>query len=551
MLAKHGLITAALSLTCTALLFAQSAPPPPQSQAVPTAQAGAPAVHVTTRIVQVRVTVHDKDGNPVTGLTKDDFTLLDQGQRQQITSFTEQVNRVIVNSAAAAPNQFTNRFEQGSQPPLTVVVLDVYNGGHWDMFNCPPNCAVGPMFRAVEKFIRQMQPQDRVALYVLSNQLYLLQDFTSDPGALQRAALRGKEYILGPGAYPPSQTDPIDMSHHTMDAMHEIADRIARVPGRKNLIWLSHGFALGGRHGIISNEIMDKSAKTLGNDDLPLFAIDAIGIPVPGASVHVPLEVEKNFSADIPTPASADGNYGFRATEGGSPGSFGGLRNLATMSGGNSIHNTNDLAGAIRRVIDGFPATYLLSYYPDHNKWNGEFREIKVKVNRPGVEVRSRSGYYAVADASSDSQREAQKVSDAIHGPLESTDLGFDVQADGAEVAGARQLKVKVTLDAGQLRFQQQSGRWTDNLSEIWVQFDVEGKQVGRNLKTINLKPSDDEHTKLLHDGLNISETVPVENNAVEVRLILRDAGNGAIGSVIIPLSRLFPTTLVQPEAKK
>ena len=117
-------------------------------------------------------------------------------------------------------------------------------------------------------------------------------------------------------------------------------------------------------------------------------------------------------------------------------------------------------------MVDASGDTYVLGYYPDHNKWNGEFREINVKVNRPGVEVHSRKGYYAVADTASVPEITAQKLSDAMKSPLEATDLGFDVQADGVMVAGARQVKVKITLDANQLRFQQQGEQWTDTLSE-------------------------------------------------------------------------------------
>jgi hypothetical protein len=228
-------------------------------------------------------------------------------------------------------------------------------------------------------------------------------------------------------------------------------------------------------------------------------------------------------------------------------------KSLAELSGGRAYENTNDFSGAIRKVIDDSASTYILSYYPDHNKWNGEFREIKVKVNRPGLtglEVRARKGYFATTDTASAQEKDAQKLADAIRSPLESTDLGFDVQADGVELAGVRQLKVKITLDTNQLRFQQQGGRWIDNITEYWAQFNSEGQQLDTHSQTINLKPSQDAYKQLLQQGLSFSETVMIDSNAAEVRLIFRDAGNGAIGSVIIPLYRLFapaPTTPAKP----
>ncbi|HEY4836963.1 MAG TPA: VWA domain-containing protein [Candidatus Acidoferrales bacterium] len=555
---KHLFICAIICVSSVAFAFAQSVPPPPPP-ALPTPSAQS-AVHVTTRIVQVSVTIHDKDGRPVTGLTKDDFTLLDEGQRQQIASFSEQTNHITTTAATLAPNLFTNRFEQRAtaQPPLTVIVLDAFNTRYLDYrMPCPPPppymvCfhTVDAIFTQVEKFVAQMQPQDRVALYELTiDKLYLLQDFTSDPVALQQAVIRGKEYV--PVSFPPSRVNAADMGAYTMDAMHTIADRLAKIPGRKNFVWLSTGFPPS---RLIEQGKTDETAKALGNADLPLSAIDARGL--------VPLFYGqmaggggggggKVDGAGLTTPAQAAGEYGLSAIAGRIPGlhDFDFTKDLAETSGGSAFYDTNDFAGVIRKVIDDSASTYILGYYPDHNKWNGEFREIKVRVNRPGLEVRARKGYYAIADTASATERDSQKLADAIKSPLESTDLGFDIQADGFDVAGVRQLKVKITLDANQLRFQQQTDRWTDNISEVWAELDAEGKQVGEISKTIELNRTQDEYKKLLEGGFTYSKTLILAKDAAEVRLVLRDAGNGAIGSVIIPLSRIFAA--VAPETKK
>lgn len=546
---KQVLIAAIICIAAAAFAFAQSVPPPPPpSQNAPSPKA---TVHVTTRIVQVSVTVHDDRGRPVTGLTKDDFVLLDQGHPQQISSFSEQKN-LVTTTRAQAPNVFTNRFEPGdSQAPLTVIVMDTYNGGYWDSKFCPPPgpippiCAVEPMFEAVKEFVSQMKPEDRVALYQLADTLYLLQDFTSDPSAILHGLEIGKKHLTR--YYPPAATDTILMSNFTMNAMEVISKRLAFVPGRKNFLWLSNGFPF---KRIISDEKVDKSAKILANADLPLNAIDARGLmapdgggggPVPGGGVN---SRRATPDGSISPGAANTGIFG------GPVGGFNAIRNLSDMSGGHPIYGTNDLGAAIRRVIDDSADTYILGYYPDHNKWNGEFREIKVKVNRPGVEVRSRRGYYAFAETTSAAQRDAAKLADAMKSPLESTDLGFDVQADGVIVNGARQLKVKVTLDANQLRFQQKSDRSIDNITEHWAQFDSVGQQVNVSSNTINLKPSQDGLKELLHAGFTFSETVPVAEGAAEIRLVLRDIGSGAVGSVIIPVTRLFAVPAVTETAK-
>jgi VWFA-related protein len=540
--------------------------PPGQSSGTPATQsAGNPsqrAVRVATRMVQVNVIVQDRDGQPVTGLTKDDFVLFDQGQRQQIASFSVQTNRLSsagAAGAAAPPNSFSNRSAQGAgaQPPLTVVVIDAYNTYWHDMYFRPPvHCRVcppplmGTVFGQVEKFIRQMQPQDRVALYELADDLYLLRDFTSDPNELLRVLDRGREYAERQ-SFPPSQTvNPNEMAIHTMDAMHAIAARLATVPGRKNLIWLSSGYPYQRN---ITDIKMDKTAKTLGNSDLPLYAVDAHGLDAPlmGGGGGGGGGVGKGGASGVDGPTPGSGNYGVGGTGGGRPGGFNQMRNLSEASGGRAFYNTNDLAGAIRRVIDDSATTYVLGYYPAHDKWNGEFREIKVKVDRPGVEVRSRKGYFATADTSTAPERATAQLAEAIRSPLESTDLGLDVNVEPVDVPGARQLKAKITLDAGQLRFQQQGKQWIDNIVEVWAEFDAAGKQVATHSQTINLSPKQDDYKRLLEKGLIFSETLSLSDDVTEVRLVVRDTGNGAIGSVNIPLSRLFAPAPINPATPK
>jgi VWFA-related protein len=543
---KMVVIVVASCLAGAAFAFAQSAPPPPP----PALPAPSPqsAVHVTTRIVQVSVTVVDDRGRPVTGFTKDDFILTDEGQPQQIASFSEPTGSITTTRAVASPNFFTNRSEQGAaaQRPLIVVVIDAFNS-HGD---------TRLVLNEVERFVRNMQPEDRIALYELTmDNLYLLQDFTSDTSALLRGIVRGREYAAN---IHPRMMFAQDVDEQTMDAMRRIADKLAKVPGRKNLIWLTGGFPpvpLNDGGVGITYDMMNKTAKTLGNSDLPLFAIDAHGLvagsgggggPVPGGGRRGPTS-----GTTLPHPSSSGGCSD--TTSGCASGAhdFEFTKNLAETSGGRAYYDTNDLASAIRKVVDDSASTYVLGYYPDHNKWNGEFREIKVNVNRPGLEVRARNGYYAVADTATATERDAQKLADAIRSPVESTDLGFDVQADGIEISGARQLKVKISLDASQLHFEQQGMRWTDNVTATWAQFSAVGEQVGAQSQTINLKPMQEAYQQLLKQGLNFSETVALEKNAVEVHLVLRDAGNGAIGSVIIPIGKLFlPDKSQTPEKK-
>src|SRR5260370_33047733 len=107
------------------LLFAQAQAPQP-------ATAHAPAViRSTTRLVQLNVIVHNKKGDPVQGLKKEDFTILDQGQEQQVATFSANAAGPADPSSAALipPNVFSNRFDQSGSVPgsVTVILFDALN----------------------------------------------------------------------------------------------------------------------------------------------------------------------------------------------------------------------------------------------------------------------------------------------------------------------------------------------------------------------------------------------------------------------------------------
>jgi hypothetical protein len=73
----------------------------------------------------------------------------------------------------------------------------------------------------------------------------------------------------------------------------------------------------------------------------------------------------------------------------------GGLRELAANTDGAVVLNTNDVKGGLARMMANLNAYYLLRYYSSNTNLDGRFRRITVRVSRPGVRVRARTGYLA------------------------------------------------------------------------------------------------------------------------------------------------------------
>jgi VWFA-related protein len=524
---KNLFIAAIVCLGATASAFAQSAPPPPPP--VQTSPSG-PALKVTSRVVQVNVIVHDKNGQPVRGLTKNDFTIFDNGQPQAISSMSEQSNKVTTTMVStSAKNTFSNRVEEryGAAPTVSLILVDKLNGSH-----------TGFALAQVGKYLKQLQPQDSAALFYLSDKLYMLHDFTNDSAALLRSMDLAPKLQQDTGdATTAMDFVPVDLNsgkgdsggaaraisralelsitnrvHYTKDALDAIAKRLAGIPGRKNLIWISDSFPflIYTEVGIVMFEpqIIDAS-RALSDANVAVYAIDARGLTV-----------------GHPDPQTVNTMVA-----------------LADRTGGRSYRNTNDLSAAIRKATEDARVTYVLTYYPNHNQWDGRYREISVKVSQPGTDVRARRGYFALPDSTVPAKSAEEVMVEAGKNPLESEALGIDVQADAVATSGARQIKTQVKFDPAQLLLAKNADHWTDTVNVKWVQLAADGHVLASTSQTLNLNIPQADYESVLRKGVSFSGSVKLMNNATDVRFVARDAGNGSVGTVNISLDRLFPSS--------
>jgi hypothetical protein len=107
------------------------------------------------------------------------------------------------------------------------------------------------------------------------------------------------------------------------------------------------------------------------------------------------------------------------------------LRTLADSTDGLAVVDTNDLQRGVRRIVDDLTSYYLLGYYSTNTKLDGKFRSLKVRVKRPGVDVRARRGYRAVTEDEFTASREMTATAAAAAPPSA-------FQAAIASLAGVR-----------------------------------------------------------------------------------------------------------------
>jgi VWFA-related protein len=542
----------------------QPSPAPGAGQSAVQAKQEVPVLRVTARLVQVSVVVQDKKGEPVGDLTREDFTLSDKGQAQNISLFSIESTHAMPGPPQPAPlNVFTNRFEQkgGTPTSVTVILLDALNTRFEDLANARAR---------VIKFLGQLQPQDRVALYTLTNNLRVLHDFTSDARSLLRALGLSQGYVSPqlsasePEPVTPTGDAGLDALQGlfndrvaanfianrvrlTAAALEAIANHLGRLPGRKNLVWVSGSFpiAIGldapssatagpPEHRVFSEEV-ERAARALNNANLAVYPVDARGLIVPNIGPATPPAFSPSHRGQrLGPPPSMQSLYPPREN-------IDTMIVLADRTGGRAFYNTNDIQGSIRRAIDDSRITYVLGYYPTHGQWNGKFREIKVEVKRAGLHLRYRRGYFALPELPLDPKQRQVYLRETLEGPLDASGLGLNIRVEPIDVPGARSLKTDVQIDSRDISLLPEGERWVGALDLLFVQRGPDNKDLAGESRTFDMRLRQENYERIRKDGLVLTRTIPLAAGATQLRVVVRDANSGAIGSLTIPLTGVLP----------
>jgi VWFA-related protein len=498
-----------------------------------------PSFRSSTRLVELSVVVTDRDRNPVPGLTARDFQIFDDGKPQKVELFSVEGSSIATPSPSASPRpprEFSNQLpDTGS---VTIILYDQLNTPAADHMNARQHVA---------RFLEQIRPDDRVGLYVLDSNgvLRVAHDFTSDASALVRAISRlrgnvstavageedaarldaeiadlfGSETGPSPGAAAMLQHFQGLRAVSTIDALESIGRHLSGVRNRKNLIWVSPGFPLEafGYRGRSKTGEINRAARALNDANVALYTVDARGL-IPALS-GVP--GKQTFSTLSRVAENQDI-----------------LQSVAEETGGRAFLNTNDIQGAVRRAADDARMTYVLGYYPTNEIWDGRFHRVEVKVNRPGVDVRHRKGYFAVATQKQASSQRSAALQAAVASPIGASGLGLTLRIDRVE-GKPSEYRLAVRVEPGGIALEQRGNESRGALDVIVAQIRADGADARSFDNRVDISVSGERLQQFLRDGLRIEHTVTLMPKAERLRVVVRDARTGAIGAIGVSRQQL------------
>ncbi len=498
----------------------------------------------TTRLVQVEVIVRDKEGKPVSGLTKDDFEIREEHKPQEMRFFSDYKRGPKTAAAELPPGMVSNRPEiTGPRRGVTVVLIDSLNT-EWSV-----------RARALDnlrKFLKGAQPDDRIAIYTLGNSLKIFQDFNGDARSLQKKLDKYKGGPLSGSSDEPSLLDTlipegmpviqwaedreaefkiVNRARATLDTLEKVANHLGSTPGWKSLIWISNGVPLqvgmdlsmqgktGNGRMVRSAEIrgfsqeFDSAVKALTSSNVAVYPIDPRGLQ--GLPEY---ESVGKYLGKTTRPWQETNSM---------------LSHLADRTGGRAYIDQNDILGSLKQVTDAAQTSYTIAYYPSDSNFDGKYRKIEIRVKKDGLKANHRKGYYAL-DAVEVKKADVQdEIKAAARDPLDAAVIGIDAGIE--TVSGATQLRARI--DTAESLWEEQGVFSVDTAMGLF-QYDAEGRQLESVIDRASFQCDAAKAALLSQHGLSYGRKIAVSPAATKLRLVVRSARTGAIGSITIPVAR-------------
>ena len=542
---SKAVLIAALLATAS-VVHSQQAPPPPTPPQPPV------TFRVDVNYVEVDAVVTDAQGRFVTGLTKDDFELLEEGSPQTITAFTlvdmpvQRPDPPLFKAAPIEPDVRTNLDPFDGR--IFVLVLDDL---HTDFRRTPRVRTAAKQF--VERYVGA---NDLVALVQTGAGARSAQDFTTSRARLFAAIDTFSGRKIGSATQSkiddyyrqrdlrieiaPRDTEEGERGHYarnTLRTLRGAAQLLGNIQGRrKAVVWFSEGTDFMTENPFTSQnssliaQDMREAVSAAARAGVSFYAVDVRGL---GAGLDAAMDagsLPDDPGVNLGTPAFIAEVQ--RAQD------F--LRTMSQETGGFAIVDQNDLTRGFERLVVENSRYYLLGYYPTNTRRDGKYRSVQVRMKRPGLEVRARAGYNAPRGSSPSTATDfkdaaaSPAVREALQSPLPVSGLGLRVFAAPFDGPGRNaSVAIAVEVTPQRLAFVEKDGVFTEELEIVIMPVDGAGKvhDGARDLAPMKLSPQSLQAVRTA--GVRLGRRLDLPPGKYQLRVAARAANSNAVGALI------------------
>jgi len=514
-----------------------------------------PAIRATTELVLVNVVARDKKGNLVRDLKQQDFTVLEDGQKQQVASFDfENIDELAV----AQQTMVTANGTSGLAPAAVAAQSAEHKADARDRrlillffdFSAMDPEQIDRAVNAAKKYVNtKMQSADLIAIVSLSTNMRLDLDFTDDKGRIL-ATLNAYNSSSGQGfdngATGSSEgsaetggsftADDTDYNTFSADrkllALQSIIQSVGKLSQKKSLIYFSNGIS---QSGVDNQSALRAATAAAVKANVAIYPLDVRGLqalPGGGEAQNASLHGQSAYTG-ASVLNDLNSNAATQET----------LSTLAADTGGKAFFDSNDFSGVFSQVQKDTSAYYILGYTSSNRLQDGRFRHIKVVVNRPDVKLEYRAGYYAGRDFehSGRADRE-QQLQDELASDLPATDVAvYAGTAYFRRDDSHYYLAVSIVVPGSQIPFVQEKDRDSATLDVAGIVLEGGKFQVGQLRDTVKLAV--DTAQRVRRKNVQYNTSFLLAPGRYHLKFVVRENRTGRMGT--------FETDVQIPDLRK
>ncbi|MGI9101477.1 MAG: VWA domain-containing protein [Terriglobales bacterium] len=557
--------------------------------------AATPRFTSRAELVLVPAIVTERGGAHVSGLTKNDFVVRDNGVEQTIATFEEiKASSAPVHRAPAINATYTNQLTSGGEARrINILAIDLINTPIVDQ-----EVAKAELIKFLERSAGSNQLTTVLALS--PSGFKVVHDFTSDTRILIAALkkLRGTPHVMagenteaeaeaaaGLTLLNTFNADPTKIMltelvrateakwaqmarasavHTTLDAFRDIAHAYSGVPGRKALIWITGSFPFVIEKVMPSMESQPSSASNgfclcdridpnsfgfatrwkqimeeLNAANISVYPVDARGLSVRGFSAASTNPISGGGSKKTDAGFALDLAIQYQSQVDAHTATLDTMANIAEMTGGRAFYNTNDIATAAERAADDSSQYYVLGFYRKPKR--GEkpnWHALQVKVKREHAAIRARSGYLVTENVTAEQTLRADLAS-VVSSPFDfsGVPLWFRVndQTASGEPGGKKQVRFVIGLNPGAFSIDADSNNLV-SLEFVVIARDAKMQMADQRNRHMQANLNAETMAKVTTDGLTYQNQLVLAPGDYSVRVAVRDNVTGRMGSLQAPL---------------
>ena len=524
--------------------YAQSSDPASTGQSsngqVSATQQGGFILKMNGELVLTNVVARDaKTGEVVQGLTQSDFSIYENGKQQHIDTFDFEsvdkatpLNEAMVSGLAAG----------GSGNKAVVVAKPEELRNHrlivmfFDLTSMQPE-DLDRSVLAAQTFLKQkMQPADLVALVSLGDTLKVDQDFTADKNALidEVAVYNGTEgqaFAQGATAnsnqvedttgYTPDESEYNDINtDRELFALRAVAKSLERITEKKSLLYFSGGIS---RDGIENQASLRQAINAAVRANLAIYSVDTRGLQAISPLGDASQGSLRGTGAYSGGAITNNMNANFASQEV--------MATLSTDTGGKAFLDSNDFAPAFAQVERDTSAYYAIGFRSTNPLRDGRYRKLTIKINRPGVKLEYRPGYYAPADFQHSGHEDREReLEEQLASDLPATDMAVYLDAMYFRLDENRFfVPVSLIVPGSQIPFVKGGDKDKATLDIIGSVIDEVKRPIGHARETVklNLDPSLQARQK----NIQYTTSFNLPPGKYQMKFVVRENQTGRMGS--------------------